>query len=777
MRSGAELAGASEVIARANARHSRPSAQLFGRQAAGAFLSYLALSLLIFGRGLLADPATAYLGRGPDALANIWFFAWWAHAIAHHLNPFETTAVWAPSGVNLAWTTTFPLASCLLYPVTRLYGPIVSCNVAHLSGLPLAGWSAFVLCRYLVHRFWPAWLGGCLFAFSPYMLTAMIGGGLFMLVFSVPLAVWATLRRLAGELSARGFVAILVLLLVAQFLLSVEIFASAALFGAIAIVVAARAASADAYPRLTSAVWSIGAAYAISAAILSPYLYYMLAFGMPQGTIFSPTNNAADFLNFLVPTNVNELGRVRLFGAIASYFRADLSESRAYLGLPLLAIIGLFARERWHNRDSKFVMYMLAFACILAMGPFLEIAGRIIMPLPGAGLAAIPLIDKALPGRFMMYAYLAAAVLVATWLAEEGGRRVPRWALGLAIIPFMLPNLSVSLWTTPAEIPAFFSSGLYRQYIAPGQTVMVLPYGFFGEGDLWQAAANMYFRMDGGYVGYAPAIPAEHSGWPIMAGLYNVAGVPEAGDQLKVYLANHDVTAVIVGSRTNYLVARMGNQRTIDTWLLWPTIDRERIATDKLLASLDTQPLEVGGVTLYRIAPQTLAPYRNLTAIEMQRRMARARFDALLLGAERYLTQGGDPASLSPEHAQQLRLLPQGWFGGAAFTATNANPHYFRFKVVLGPSEAGGIAVGIEGWYDALEPIIRTYGADASRIYFPYPVRLAPASVPRKPAMMVMTFDRAGLERAAAAAMRRQTAGLDPAAPRRAASKSGGTAR
>ena len=220
----------------------RLSGQIFDRQTIAAFLSYVALSALIFGRGLLAHPAAAYLGRGPDALANIWFFAWWTHAIAHHLNPFESTVVWAPSGVNLAWTTTFPLASCLLYPVTRLYGAIVACNLAHLLAPPLAGWSAFVLCRYVVRHFWPAWLGGCLFGFSPYVLTSMIGGGLFMLVFSIPLAVWATLRRLAGESEARTFVAGLVLLLVAQFLLSVEIFASATLFGAIAIAFAARSA-------------------------------------------------------------------------------------------------------------------------------------------------------------------------------------------------------------------------------------------------------------------------------------------------------------------------------------------------------------------------------------------------------------------------------------------------------------------------------------------------------------------------------------------------------
>jgi hypothetical protein len=79
--------------------------------------------------------------------------------------------------------------------------------------------------------------------------------------------------------------------------------------------------------------------------------------------------------------------------------------------------------------------------------------------------------------------------------------------------------------------------------------------------------------------------------------------------------------------------------------------------------------------------------------------------------------------------------------------------------------------VGLEGSYDALEPIIRSYGADATRIYFPYPTPLSPASMPHlpamreNPAMMVMTFDRAGLARAAASAMRGEGTKVHPAAP------------
>ncbi len=750
----------------------RPAAQLFGRQAAGALLSYLALSLLIFGRGTLVHPAASYLGRGPDPQLYIWFQAWWAYAISHHLNPFLTNVVWAPSGANLAWTTDFPLATCLLYPVTRMWGPIATCNVLHLIAPPLAGWSAFVFCRYVVHRFWPAWLGGCLFAFSPYMLTGMVDGVFLMLVFPLPLGVWTTLRRLAGELTAQTFLAILALLLVVQFLISTEIYATAALFVAIAIALAARAASAEEQTRLLSVAVSIIMAYAVSAVILLPYLYYMFAFGTPRGEFFSSWRTSIDLLNFFVPTITNQLGTLPVFGAIAHQFLNDLSESGGYIGLPLLAIIAMFARERWHDRSGRFLVSMLAIACLLAMGPLLEIVGYRLLPLPAAALAIMPLFDKSMPARFMMYAYLALAVMVAMWLAEENARKPLRWALGLAIVPFMLPNLSTSFWTTAAEVPAFFSSGLYRQYLAPGETVMVLPYGLFGEGMLWQATAVMYFRIAGGW-GFEPPVPEEHSGWPIMSGLYNIAGVPDSGDQFKAYLANHGVSAVILGPRTQYLVLRLGGLRTTATWLRWPTIDRERIATDKLLASLDTHPLAVGGITLYRLAPQMLAPYRQLTALEMQRRAARARFDALLLGAERYLSQGRNPAELTPQALQALGLVPLGWFGGEPFPthAQNGNP-IFHTDSILRSSKSNGLEVGIIGSYAALKPIIDRYSAETSAIYFPYPSRLTPSSagLTNDPAMMVMVFDRAGLARAAAMAAASGEAPREPTATPSAAS-------
>jgi hypothetical protein len=198
---------------------------------------------------------------------------------------------------------------------------------------------------------------------------------------------------------------------------------------------------------------------------------------------------------------------------------------------------------------------------------------------------------------------------------------------------------------------------------------------------------------------------------------------------------------VIVGPRRQYRVGSIDGRLTATTWQL-PTLAPERDASCAMLNSLGVPPIEAGGVRLYRLTPLALAPYRKLTALAMEQRAGRSRFEALLLAGEHNLERGGDLASLTPRHAQQLGLLPDGWFGGTLAGTLNSNP-IFHADLVLGPAERGRIAVGVEGSYDALEPVAMSHAADASQVYFPYPVPLSHASASRGPAMMVMTFDRA----------------------------------
>ena len=76
-----------------------------GRALALAAAGYLALALVVWW-GVWSDhpTATTTCGCGDSALF-LWFFAWPAHALAHGLDPFFSTAMSHPGGVNLLANT------------------------------------------------------------------------------------------------------------------------------------------------------------------------------------------------------------------------------------------------------------------------------------------------------------------------------------------------------------------------------------------------------------------------------------------------------------------------------------------------------------------------------------------------------------------------------------------------------------------------------------------------------------------------------------------------
>jgi hypothetical protein len=723
------------------------------RQALGAFLLYLAVSFLFFGRGLVGHFSTWYIGRGPDSPAFIWYLAWWAYAATHHVDPFLTKLLFAPVGVNLAWATTVPLAGWLSAPITCAFGPVVTYNVLSLLAPALAGWAAFVLCRWITGSYWPSIAGGWVFGFSSYLVSALSTHLHDTLVFPVPLAVWLVLRRLNGELTARRFIAALGILIAVQFLLFPEIAASASFIGAVAFTLAL-AFTGDSTRR---SVWGLvpqfAAAYAVAAILISPYLYYMFAFGHPAESVFDPTLLGADLLSFIVPTAINELGQPAFFGAISRTYKATLTETGSYIALPLVAISILFAKARFREPVGRLLIELMLIVCLLALGKRLVIGGHPTLAAPWTVVLHVPLLNKVVPVRLMVYAFLALAMIVAMWLSSEA-RPSRKWVLGVALVPFMLPNISARFWTVPFDIPPFFSTGLYRQYLAPDENVMVLSNPIYGDGLQYQIATGMYFRLAGGYIGISPIAPPEYGRWPIMAALYDVAGVPDAGEQLKALLAHEQVAAVIVSPLKYRFTEQYDGHWTSATWTHTPLSGAERDSLRKLLSSLGVQPLEVGGVTLYRIPPARLAPYLQVTALEMQQRYVRARFEALLKAAQGYLAGGGNLDSLMSQKDQALRLVPLDWFGGPAFPAVSPNK-IFQVQWALGQWHPGRVAIGVEGSYEALQPLISQYGPDSIDIHCPFPQRLAaPPPATRAddsaPALMVMEFTSGGLASAAA---------------------------
>ena len=706
------------------------AAALAKRPRLAALLVYLGVAAIVFGRAAAPHFTTIYLGDGIDQAFFIWCLVWWPYAIAHHLNPFVTKLIFAPAGFNLTWSTSIPLLSLLAFPLTATLGPVTTFNLLCVVCPALSAWTAFLLCHSLTERLGPSIVGGYIFGFSSYMLAHVFGGHLNLLAaFLIPLALSLVMARLQGRIARRAFTVGLLALATAQFLITTEVFATMTVFGALALAAAWTMGGRELRGRIAELAAPIFFAYLGTAIIVSPYLYYLFA-GFRMTPIYSPSVHSTDLLNFLVPTRTVALGAaIDPFRRVAAAFTSNLSEQGGYVGLPLLTIAVWFTFERRRTFAARLLALMLIVTAIAAMGPWLHVAGQNYFKLPWSLLHRAPLLDQALPLRFMVYPFLILAVMVAMWLAAPSRDVRTRAIAGALVLVSLFPNPSAHMWAQPnivAPPPAFFTSGAYRRYLAPGEIVATLPYAR-GEADaamMWQALSGMYFRLAGGY----PALsPVSFLRWPIVRSANQLATIPDPADQWKAFAANHDVTAAIKGD------VRMPAD--------FPSID-------PIVAALGTPAVAAGGITLYRVPPAMLAAYRGLDWTQMETLADAQRFGALLIAAQGYLASGADPAGLSPSSAAKMGRLPAAWL-----TIPSRGSDY---RLYMRAESDGLITVGLSGTPVALHPVIDRYGTFARRIYFPSRSRPEENSAFAAGAYyytLMMSFDREGLGRAAALAL------------------------
>ncbi len=695
---------------------------------------YFVMAALFFARGLDGHWSTAYIGKGVDPPQLMWLMAWWPHALAHRVNPLFTDAIWAPRGLNLAWATSMPLASLIAALPSAVAGPVAAYNLLCPLALALAAWTAFVLCRYLTGAYCASLAGGYVFGFSAYMLGQTLAHLDLLLVFPIPLFTLLLIRGLRADIAWRALVAGLALLLAAQFLMFIELFATMTLVAGIGLIVVLVAGSSAEKTRAVNLLPTVALSYAIALVAVSPFLYYMFALGYDPGAQHPPLLYSTDLLNLLIPTSAMELGRVAPLRSIAAHFLGYIFEAGGYIGIPLMLIVAAFARRHWSEGRARSLVLVLIVIVVLSLGPFLVVDGRPIIPLPGLAIGSLPLIGKALPARLMLYAFLALAIITALWL---GNGVTPRWvrvAAALAVVASMLPNLSTSFWTSPIDVPLFFREALYAKYLSPGETVAVLPYGINGNSMLWQLQSGWYFRRAGGYAGNPPL---EFRQWPIVRVFYRVGAVelPGAGDQLKAFLATHRATAVLVD-------------------------DREAEVWRPLMATLGAAPIEAGGMTIYRVPLAELSPWRNATALAMETQLDRTRFAALLLAAESYLRDGHPLAALTPAEVYKLKLMPAGWIavpkkaeppwddGGMNLPHHPNDPRQFD-DLWLASDEQGRIEIGVDGWYPALRAVLSEYRADAIGFVPRGLDEPAHGGEDDRRGWLVMSFNAQGLARAA----------------------------
>ena len=671
-------------------------------------LLYLVVSILLFARALFHGFGASHLGPTVDSSFLMWALVWWPYALRHGLNPFLSRLIWAPQGFNLAWSPGIPLASLAAAPLTLSAGPVASYNVLCILAPALAAWCAYILCYKHTLSYYPALMGGYLFGFSSYMLGQLAGGHLnLLLIFPAPVIVLIMLAGWTGAIRPAWFASSLAIVFVVQFLCSIEVAATTVVFGAIVLMIAWWVAVPPDRTRLQKLLPPLVAAGVLALIVLSPYLYYLFLPGAPHGAINSPGGYSADLVNLVVPTRTAQLGALPALQALAQRFPGNVGERGAYAGLPLLLVILHFAWKRRHEPRAQLLVAAFAIILICALGPRLRVAGWSGFGLPWKLIMHVPLIKSALPGRFMGYAFLVAALIAACWLADAELARGWRLAVAALILAGSLPSLNARTWAAPTNIPAFFTAGSFQHQLGAGQTTVVLPFGIDGESMLWQAVAEMWFRMAGGYTGITPR---EFEQWPVVRAFMTGSYIPNITLQLVAFMATHGADVVMVDDANRHFWA-------------------------PALAPLDRAPVDTDGMWLYRIRPALLAPFRDAQALVWERCDAEARFAAQMVAARNYLLAGQDPTLLSPLHALQLGFLPPRMVRDPDVRTDNG--------LYLGPWPGGGIAVGVVGSYEALQPLIAEYRVHARKVFFPYPKELVePPTGDTFLRLLVMVFDR-----------------------------------
>ena len=708
----------------------------------GPLFIYLILSFLFFGRGLVGHLSDRYIGIGTDPGLFIFFLEWWKYVFIHHVNPFFTYLQWAPNGANLAWSTFIPLFGIAAIPLTATLGPVATFNLLVLLCPALAAWTAFLLCRYLSASFWAAVLGGYAFGFSPWMLAHLLGHLTVLMMFPAPLMVLVTLRRLNEEVSARRFAIIFTILIVTLFLCWPEAVAAATLFGGIAIALAWLTAP-QWRERLQALVVPTSCAYLISALILSPYLYYFFAFGQPAFSGGMRQLVTVRLSNFLIPSIATSLGSLNLIRPLSS--EGHIYENGAYIALPMLLIVVSFARCHWHEWRARLLINLLVIVSVASMGAALNIPGNRAIPLPWIIAAHLPLMDMVLPGRFSIYGFLILAIILSLWLSEGAVRKNLRVVAAAAVVLLTLPNLRTSFWSTPVDTPAFFSSGLYTCYIARGDNVLILPYGEVGDSNIWQATTGFYFRMAGGYVG-PPIIPADYLPYfPIVYDLYNLTDSPFAGEMLKTFLVQKRINAVVVADDGAHLLSVShipGPQCPIFTALS----SNEKTGIRSLFACLGVAPINIGGVSFYKVPLDKLDAYKSMDPRALETRMVVAQLDTLIDVANEYIADGRPLSDLNPFEAQRLGLLPPGWVSdNSAFDHRVA----IQNGLVLTSMANGDVLVGAIASHEVLDKLVTRYRPMAKRVEVS-PLLQAAAWAESTRSILLLEYDRAQLASAAA---------------------------
>jgi hypothetical protein len=470
---------------------------------------------------------TIQIPGGSDDAEEVWFLALTPWSIVHGHNPLAATD-WlnAPVGMNTMDNTTMPLFGLLFTPVTVLFGAVATFNVVLDAAICASAVAFFAMARLFVR--WPvAFAGGLLYGFSPYAVA--VGKAHLFLLFQAapPLIIFFVTRFLRSRSMSPWLAGFWVgACYVMQFFVSTEVFATlvamticSAVLGAAYVVfrrVAVDWRRLGAMSGCAAVMVVVGTGYAGWLALEGPE--HVVGPVQVQSVIAGMSTDPA---GLVIPTANQHftLGEAALGDTYVAVRTPQwqlesesVIENGSYVGVPLavLLLTGTLVLRR--RRLVLFGAAMAAIALLLSMGTDLHVDGhRTGIPLPNEVFANLPLFESAVSARWITYFWLFAALLLVLIVDaahtrmtshDEGGTRLRAMVVSTALVCVALFPL-LPAWpyqpVTQVNVPAWFSTG--AQSLPVGSTAVVYPPANpnVTSAMVWQALADMRFKMVGGY--------------------------------------------------------------------------------------------------------------------------------------------------------------------------------------------------------------------------------------------------------------------------------------
>jgi hypothetical protein len=469
-------------------------------------------------------PDSVMLCNCGDPSSFAWFMEWPAYALTHGQSLFLEHADQVPVGLNMLDNTSVLALGIVLAPITWLFGPVASLNVALTAAPVLSGISAYGSLRRGLNVSKPAAIvAGVLFAGSPFLqrneTLAHLQTAFLPLVPLIFLCCYELIVAQRGRWWGWGL--LLGLLIAVQFFIGSEIltFVTLTVIGSLVVsVIAAAIFNREALvSRLPFAAKGLALGGLTGGALLAyPVYFAMLGPAHISGSDWTTvTTNSLNRILLALHASRHAIIRMPDTGYLGSPGMAA-----EYLGIAAILVV-VAAAIVIRRPLTRLCVLILVIAAWASLGNYKAMPGGWgpLESLPSLWhfVRNVPVLDQATPqnlSAIMVFVVVVAAALILDWVWAQRSGKLLNWlpdqASKSAIAALLTAGLSLILlvswlndWPMPLKVESVATPAPVERILAslpPHAVVLFYPFpsSTLDQALIWQANDRLRFSVAGG---------------------------------------------------------------------------------------------------------------------------------------------------------------------------------------------------------------------------------------------------------------------------------------